>query len=849
MSARISKRGAIAAGVGLALGAASGEAQREGGLEEILVTARYRQENLQQTPLAITAISGEALQLRSLDNLEDIGVAIPNAFIVPNVNLQGPNNTIGLRDVIQTDFGYSFEPAVGIYIDDVYHGTLSGSSFDLLDLERVEVLRGPQGTLFGKNSLGGAIRLFSTKPTGDDTGYVEATYGEFDRVDLKGVYDFTLVPDKASIRVAGVSKHRDGYREKLDFTCDMVRRGTPERAGIGDGIVGYTPDPDGPFGPERATPILGVPGSPEDNAFSFPSLQPAFNPTNQRGCVTGTMEGEDLQAARIMLNLTPSDRLELGIAVDFSDEAIESSGDAVLRGIVSASDAFYRYLDESVFLPRWGIGYYANGESFVPESPYQSYATWSDPVTGERWDPLSRTESDGVSFSVDYDLGDKTHMRLIAANRGYHSDWTNDIDNSPLEIITNHIIQDHDQDTFEAQFTGSVLNDRLEWTTGLFYYDAFSYWGGHIVIAYLNNVVPLPGSIPEFDHNDRFTTKNKSAFVHFVADLTEKLSFSGGVRSTDEDKTFGFDHTGFFTIADPLIYGQSRTDWKVSFDYTFNDNVFGFLSVATGYRSDGANPRPFVPNQLLATPAEELVNTELGIKTDLLDDRLRLNANIFYSDYDPRVTSQFGLSAQCNLPTDPAGPGVFHEGFQPCPAGTALAGRQGIPWIYYYAVTGEIEGLELEVSASPTDNFSLNYSFGYNKFETQDLHESVLLQPERSMSLGLQYDFRFSRGGTLSPRLDWFYQGKRTNGPQAIEQICPAHCIPDYDYMNARLTYIAPNNDWSVSLAVTNLTDEFWWYQLSSDYGADPNVPTSPRTGVPSAPRMWAVSLRKNFGG
>ena len=133
--------------------------------------------------------------------------------------------------------------------------------------------------------------------------------------------------------------------------------------------------------------------------------------------------------------------------------------------------------------------------------------------------------------------------------------------------------------------------------------------GGHIVITYLNNVVPLPGSIPEFDHNDRFSTKNKSAFVHVVAGLTEKLSFSGGVRYTDEDKTFAFDHTGFFTIPDPLIYGRSRNDWKASLDYTFNDKVFGFLSVATGYRSDGANPRPFVPNQLLATPAEELVNT------------------------------------------------------------------------------------------------------------------------------------------------------------------------------------------------------------------------------------------------
>src|SRR5690606_27954329 len=212
---------------------------QETGIEEVVVTARFREENIQSTPIAITAFTGDDLAQRNLENVEDIGVAVPHAFIRENVGNYGPTGTIGLRGIIQNDFSYAFEPAVAIYIDDVYHGTLTGSDMDLIDLERLEVLRGPQGTLFGKNSIGGAVRLISSKPRGDNTGRVESTYGRFDRLDIKGVGDFSLIDDRLFARVVGVSKSREGYGQYLDFTCEMIRRGTPELAGIGDGIAGY----------------------------------------------------------------------------------------------------------------------------------------------------------------------------------------------------------------------------------------------------------------------------------------------------------------------------------------------------------------------------------------------------------------------------------------------------------------------------------------------------------------------------------------------------------------------------------------------------------------------------------
>src|SRR5690606_14391894 len=204
--------------------------------EEIVVTARFREEDVQTTPIAISAFSAQDLELRSIENVEDIGLAVPNAYFRRNASNFGPNNTIGLRGLNQVDFSYSFEPTVGVYIDDVYHSTITGSDMDLIDLERVEVLRGPQGTLFGKNSIGGAIRLISSAPQGDNTGSVQLTLGNFDRIDVKGVGDFALVEDKLFARVVGVTRQQEGFGASLDFTCEMIRRGTPHLAGIGDGL-------------------------------------------------------------------------------------------------------------------------------------------------------------------------------------------------------------------------------------------------------------------------------------------------------------------------------------------------------------------------------------------------------------------------------------------------------------------------------------------------------------------------------------------------------------------------------------------------------------------------------------
>src|ERR1700753_356222 len=188
-------------------------------LEEIVVTAQFREQGLQTTPVAITAVTGAQLEQREMTEITDLNAIAPNLVVAKGTDTNGPSAQLFIRGVGQSDGHPGLEPGVGLYVDDVYRGLLLGTDLDLTDLDRVEVLRGPQGTLSGKNSLGGSLKLFSKKPSDQTDGYVEATYGKFNLVELRAGGNFTIVPDTLYARVSGASKQVDGYMQRIDFAC------------------------------------------------------------------------------------------------------------------------------------------------------------------------------------------------------------------------------------------------------------------------------------------------------------------------------------------------------------------------------------------------------------------------------------------------------------------------------------------------------------------------------------------------------------------------------------------------------------------------------------------------------
>ncbi|HET9395102.1 MAG TPA: TonB-dependent receptor plug domain-containing protein, partial [Nitrospiraceae bacterium] len=401
--------GTIALLSGTGIATAQEDTAPDSPLGEVVVTAEFREASVQETPIAITAVNAEGLEARSQTSIEQVAAQAPSVHLGPQGQANGSGLIAFIRGVGQTDFNFALEPGVGLYIDDVYYPTLTGSLVDLMDLERVEILRGPQGTLAGRNSIGGAIKLFSKKPVGDG-GSVSLTYGKFERTDVRGTADFALVPDKLFARIAGVTKSRDGYVERVDYGCSH-------------------------------------PGS------GVPSLNVGM------GCSLGTLGGVSYTAGRVSLRYLASDAIEFNLIGDITNDSSEAGADVLRRANIgngtptTADDGVSSWMiamdDGNPATPV--VPYDCRFVPYGPHScdpnggdPYRSYATFLDmgnlitndgsplPFKPVFVPPIQELDQYGISANLDWKLSDLYSLKSITAWRRYDSTWAQDVDNSPL---------------------------------------------------------------------------------------------------------------------------------------------------------------------------------------------------------------------------------------------------------------------------------------------------------------------------------------------------------------------------------------------------------------------------------
>src|SRR5690606_13880081 len=595
------------------------------------------------TPIAITALTTQEIEARAFTNTAQIGYTVPNTYFQKAQAAFGNSLVAFIRGVGQNDFNFAFEPGVSMYIDDVYHATVMGSFFDLLDLERIEVLRGPQGTLFGRNSIGGAMRMVSTPPRGDGSGTIQATVGDFDRTDVRASYDFAF-SEKVFARVAAASKRRDGYVDLIDFACER-----PAEAGT----------------------------------------LPAITRNRGGGCRIGTLGGEDSTGARIALRYEPSDAVALTFTADYQDDQSESQADIITAvGTATASQQFQDW-DQNVINATFGINY---DERFLTDSIYKNYATFRDPITGLENRPISTLTAEGFSGKLEWDLADTVALKLVYANRGYDSEFATDHDGSPIGGQEVNGVIDFDQDTFELQLAGAALGERLDWTVGLFYYQS------DVVAAqtvFLPALTPSPTGILVNGLNVQ-ENENRSLYSQFVYHLTDRTRPTFRLPYSEDDQNVNLDNT---VIIRRLENSDDSTDYRLGVDWEFGDNKMLYASVATGYRPLAYNPRPFQPSQLVPVDGEELTAYELGVKGDFADGRLRFNTALFYSDYEQRIVPRAGL--ECLKDAD--GNIIPGDGFDnPQPGGPATcAGLTSLT--SYVNVPGEISGIEFEFDYRPTE--------------------------------------------------------------------------------------------------------------------------------------------------
>lgn len=186
-------------------------------IEEVIVTARKREERLQEVPLSISAFSAADIESKSLFSLKDLGQFTPNLSFSNMGQAGNSGAVVFIRGVGQASTDTFWDPGVGIYMDGVYMGRMHGVDLALMELERVEILRGPQGTLFGKNTIGGAINVVTVKPGDEFSAYTEITIGRYDRLEGKFNVNIPLVPGVLAMKVAGASQNRDGFGTRVDW--------------------------------------------------------------------------------------------------------------------------------------------------------------------------------------------------------------------------------------------------------------------------------------------------------------------------------------------------------------------------------------------------------------------------------------------------------------------------------------------------------------------------------------------------------------------------------------------------------------------------------------------------------
>ena len=459
----------------VAASAQAGESEatgRDADSDRIVVTAQFREQALQDTPIAITAMSAELLESRGQKTVADIGNFTPNVKLSQSSSLVGNSLIAFIRGVGQFDSNFALEPGVGVYVDDVYYGTTFGAVFDLSDLERVEVLRGPQGTLTGKNSLGGAVRLITQKPDGDDGGYVEATYGAYDRMELRAAASVTLA-DGLYARISGLMKRADGYMTLLDYGC--------------------------------ANPGSGI----------------APSPAAGSSCEIGTEGGQDVKALRLNVRYAPaSSPLEINLSADIASDTSES----VATKLLYANNPGVRSYDAGN--PAGGVPF---DSRFItgPES-YVSYANYSSggnyttafgtplqvlPGTFDA-EPRSEANSFGLSANINFKVSDNLSLTSITAYREADGYAGIDIDGSPLAVLTQAYDLSHEQFTQEVRLSAAI-GDLADLTVGGFYYEANDL---------LANRTKIPPVLFDFLSNDPVKTTSKSVFAHAevrpIQDLT-----------------------------------------------------------------------------------------------------------------------------------------------------------------------------------------------------------------------------------------------------------------------------------------------------------------------------------------
>jgi len=719
-------------------------------IEDIVVTAQRRETRLQDTPISITAVTAAAIEQRGYTNISEITGATPNLQFDATAPVSGSSNasSIFIRGVGQTDFLLTTDPGVGVYLDGVYIARSVGGVLDLGDVERVEVLRGPQGTLFGKNTIGGAISLTTNKPVQRLEGLGEVTVGSFRRLDVKGVLNIPIT-DTLAFRVVAQSANRRGYAERV---------------------------------------------------------------------LTGQRLGnKNADSARASLRWQPTADTDINLAFDITRAREESpAATAGASGLGPVGDGaltnlYNIFVAPTLVVPGFGTNVRYDNR-WLTGDPYKSFGTGP---TG------SDSDVYGVSLNVEHRFGSVT-LKSITGYRHLDARFARDFDNSPLDILSTSNDITHRQFSQELNLSGRLFDDRLNYVVGLYYFeedgrDAISV---PVVPALFNSPLMIPVSVAG---TYRIDNRNYAGFMQVGYKLTDALSVTLGGRYSSERRRIRIDY--FLTDLNlPLLANPNRelsfNDFtpRVGLEYKASESVFAYASYAKGFKAGGFTARYVSPApEPQAFDPEEVETYEVGLKTDLLNGKLRLNGAAFTSNYRNIQVVAF----------------------------------RGVAPVNVNAAAGRIRGFEIEATAVPTAGLTFTAAAGYldAKYTRVDaaafagitfpitLASRFVNTPRWTLNGSAEYRFGMA-GGDVSFRGDVQYQTATfkdaANTPGLVQ--------PAYALVNVRLAYQPRDGNWSAALFGRNITDTRYITSGVGDIASFGTVEVNF-----ARPAEWGASLKYKF--
>lgn len=759
-------------------------------IDDIVVTARRREENIQTVPVAITAVTGEAIRSRTLSQLSDVQDIAPNVVFTESQGLKGTSRVF-IRGVGENTVTFSADPAVGLYIDGIPLTRPTGSNLGLFDVERIEVLRGPQGTTFGKNTIGGSIN-FVTKLPGDQLdAMVDAKLGNYRSVALQGAVDLPATED-LSFRVSGSRDKRRGLIKNL---FDGSRLDNENNWSL-RGISNWNPN-------ERWNIFLSADYFERDEKSNVPQL----------------------------ISFVPTSPL-----VSFFDQATFNR-----YGVRAFADA----IDNNPFK-----GFYSGGASVVPGAPSIVATDPGQSRYRQKGEPnTTRQKIWGTYLIASYDLSDQWRIKSLSSYRHTLSNSWFDSFGTRVPVSGLILEENSKEGSQEVQLLGSGLfNGRVDLISGVFYgVSKAAELGTQFFEPELMSTGPFNFSTIR-DESQK--TTSEAAFFNATVRAADKLQLTLGARYTRDHKDFlrteraayptgtniGFgpairplrpidDGTNAPSIRFDLSKAWSAVSGVVALQYQWSRDVMTYVSWSRGFRSGGFSGSARSAFEVAPYNPEYVSSYEAGVRSSLFDRRLVLNVTGFWMDYTER--QMVILTVDTTV--------------------TPFVNRTRV----FNAGTSRQRGIEVEATARPIDNVSMTLAYGFTDAEYRKLNgpfsstSTVAQDLLRKLPQTPRHTFNTSATYTLPGAISdgdvrltgtYSYRSKSYNDVANAEGIAQKA----YGLLGARISWTSPDRTFEAALWGNNLTDKR--YKVNGTAVAGTSA-----AAYYGNPRTYGIEIRKTF--